>query len=191
MQLTTQQGAELFSLVVTVPTITLGAFVVWLYGERAWRSLKRGSQTTTRTQWLIIGITFGFIGQVADNCFWQLAWTMDFLNLPGRDTAFQMGVWFNIVSRQGCGTAAALCHIRAVFSPDPELCTVDKCDTDRRDLIIFWSVTIGSVFAGILYGTAMLAGLSHDESLNTKPVPVVGAPMEPDHRFSNVVLPVI
>ena len=146
-----QKIGEWVSLTATIPTILLAIVVVHAYGKKCLPWVRSG-EPFSRVQWLILGITLGFLGQVLDNVFWQVAWTLEFLELPWRQEVFQSGAWFNIVNRQLLGCLAALCHLRSAFlasSKDAEFDT----EQDRR---FFWSVLCGSVFVGVMYGLVML-----------------------------------
>jgi hypothetical protein len=90
-----------------VPTILLAVAVVFHF-KQALVSIPRQAQN-----WLILGIVIAFVGQSLDNLYWGFAWTGDFLSWPDTESWFLRGSLFNIFSRQICGIAAALCHIKA------------------------------------------------------------------------------
>ena len=133
--------AEFISLALTVPTIYLAYRVLKAYGPRAMdgvRHLMR-RESVTETDFLVIGITVGFIGAIADNTYWGIAWGAEFLELESTEWWFSNGVWSNIPFRQTAGIAAAIFHLWPVIKGEREGYTLlDKvaCMTFAASLIL-------------------------------------------------------
>ena len=111
--------AALVSLGMTVPTVILAVAVIVKWAPsalRAWKSKER-----TADQWFVIGVTVGFIGALADNVYWALPWTANYLDHPAQVPLFAAGVYFNIIFRQGLGIVAAYCHLRAAELSDSRM----------------------------------------------------------------------
>lgn len=110
---TVQDVAELISLGLTLPTISLAWLVVWLfYNPAASAFLLR---FRSAAQWVALGITIGFAGAIGDNAYWMLPWTAKYLKLGISDSLVDYGVFFNIFFRQLAGILAGYCHARSVF----------------------------------------------------------------------------
>lgn len=103
--------AEGVSLALTSPTVVLGMAVVGLWWRQAHISFR--ARKKTPMDWFVVGVFVGFLGGVADNVFWGIAWSLEFLGMPEAKEVFSWGAFFNVFFRQACGTAAAYCHIRA------------------------------------------------------------------------------
>lgn len=107
----THKMAEAVSLGMTVPTIVTAVFVITRWGKAMRRALSR--DRISEDGWLIIGVVVSFIGSALDNLYWSLPWGASFLGLSIAPGLHESGVFFNIFFRQGCGIAAAYCHLRA------------------------------------------------------------------------------
>jgi hypothetical protein len=136
--------AEMLSLVMTVPTVILAFAVVYL-----WLPAARAAANTPErdaNQWFILGVVGGFIGAAMDNLYWFLPWSASFV---GETKAFEeltsLGVYFNVIFRQGLGIFAAWCHIRAA-----EMSSIKGVRFVNK-LIVF------SYVIGILYVTVISA----------------------------------
>lgn len=133
--MTSHKTAEVISLILTTPTILLAAavFVVW------WRSAVAAIRVRERESihWFIMGVFFGFIGQFLDNIYWGIAWSLSFADSDLKDAYFENGVYYNIISRQLCGTVAAFFHLLAAV----------KSRNDALRLVYFLglALTVGSV----------------------------------------------
>lgn len=102
---------SLASLVLTPATIILSLAVVIVWLDSAKRALF--SREKNSVQWLILGVSIGFVGSIVDNAYWGVAWTADFLGHSSRDQLFKNGVYSNAPFRQLCTIAAAACHVKA------------------------------------------------------------------------------
>lgn len=136
--MTIQQVVELTSLALTWPTILLGVAVVWFYSDSLLRKPK------TATDWLLLGICAGFIGQTLDNFYWNWPWTASFLTHPWKDDLVRSGVYFNIFFRQMLGITAAVCHLKAASL------------SESMTKVVFLRIVGLAFLAGALYGLAML-----------------------------------
>ena len=132
--------AKFISLTLTVPTLALSLWVVWVYGAEAKEALKRllTGHRITDTQLLIAGITIGFVGSFLDNIYWGLAWSAAFFELPQERFLFRNGVFANIPFRQGAGVLAASLHLIAAMRHSPG---------GKRLYALIWALTFVSAFA--------------------------------------------
>lgn len=103
--------AEHVSLVWTGPTVVLAFAVLFIWAPKTIRALTRGGWTGH--DWLIAGVAFGFLGGALDNLYWSIPWTGSLLGSSWTEGWFQHGVYPNILFRQGLGTLAAFCHLKA------------------------------------------------------------------------------
>lgn len=133
----TQKEAELISLGLTVPTLTLSAYVVLLWGPAAIKAALKEHRSAT--QWFILGVAAGFAGSFGDNLYWAFPWTAEFLELPSKDSLMMRGVYFNIFSRQLAGIFSAYCHIRSYYEY-----------RHRNDSLTLHGLTIVSLSMGVL-----------------------------------------
>ena len=108
-------SAEFISLVLTVPTVILGALVVWYYSPRAIKALRKPCKTLTEIEMLIIGITVGFMGAVVDNIYWGLAWFHEMIGSESSPWWFKNGVLSNVPFRQTAGVVAGAFHLYPIF----------------------------------------------------------------------------
>ena len=109
-----QEIAELISLGMTFPTVILAIAVVYTWLPSAREAFENNIKESQ--DWFIIGVVIGFIGGILDNIYWFLPWTAAFIGHPAFETLTNAGVFFNVFFRQGCGMAAAYCHLRAAES---------------------------------------------------------------------------
>lgn len=96
---------------MTVPTVVLGAGVVYLWGPSAIRAVRKGALDAQG--WFIVGVVVAFIGAVLDNLYWSVPWAASYLGLEVTGALMSSGVYFNIFFRQASGILAAYCHLRA------------------------------------------------------------------------------
>lgn len=106
-----QELTEVTSLALSIPTIILAALVVLTWFPAAKEALR--TQTKSGNDWFILGVVAGFIGAAIDNTFWLVPWTATFLDLDWFEASVKIGVYFNVVFRQGLGVVAAHCHLKA------------------------------------------------------------------------------
>lgn len=106
---------EMISLVLTWPTIVAGIGVILHWGPKAWEAYHIPAPYRTDVQWLILGVSVGFLGGVLDNTYWGVAWTAEFMEWKSAEKLFATGAMANIPFRQGAGTYAAYCHMRSYY----------------------------------------------------------------------------
>ena len=136
----TQHVAELISMFLTFPTIILAGVVVFLWGPKALVSFHIKDKDAS--DWFIMGVAIGFVGQVLDNLYWAIPWSLSYVASPLFEDFTNAGVYFNIFSRQSCGVVAAYCHIKSYISHQEASGNVN--DLTKK-------ATIFSVLLGILY----------------------------------------
>jgi len=139
-----QDLVEFFSLTLTVPTLLVGAWVLWIYGPAAIQSLNawtHGSRPEYHAL-LIVGIAVGFLGSVLDNAYWGAAWSAEFFDHQSRDDLFKYGVWSNVPFRQGAGILAGSLHVWA---------QVRDSESGRK---LFMAIWVFTVWAGIALAVA-------------------------------------
>lgn len=132
---------EVQSLIMSVPTILGAIAVVFLWGRPTI------FQRATTRDWIMLGVTISFVGQIGDNVYWGVAWTANFLDSPWASSLFQAGVFSNIPFRQGCGTVAAYCHLRAY-------CDITK--NPRESVRALHEYALTSVLLGVLAALLLL-----------------------------------
>lgn len=136
-----QNFAEAVSLVWTWPTVILGISVVAHWAPYVYKQLKEQEDLTSR-DWLIMGVTVGFLGGVVDNIWWGVAWSFDFVELGNhRDWCFRHGVYSNIIFRQIFGAYAAYCHLVAFY------------EARSKGMVNVWmslSLAVGLIYACVI-----------------------------------------
>lgn len=135
-----QAQADLLSLFLTVPCITLAAVVAW-----EWRGAA-SSEPADAMAWLTLGVMLTHIGQVCDNGYWSIPWSLHYLTNPLAEFFFSKGVYPNITGRQTIGILASICHLISVYKFNP---TAVK----RKRLIrlIGWSFATGTLATAYLW----------------------------------------
>lgn len=106
---------ELLSLALTIPTLFLAGLVVWRYFPSI-RKLIRAKGRVQPRDLLISGIVISFMGAIADNIYWGIAWTCAYFDLPQKSWWFANGIWSNVPFRQGAGIIAAFLHLSAALT---------------------------------------------------------------------------
>lgn len=114
---TVQTHAQLQSLAWTIPLITVCVIVVW----RVWPQFVLAARKRTRDRneqdWIIMGIACAFTGKAIDASFWFVPWSLAYIDHSSWGFANSLGVFSNIIFRQGFITYAAYCHILAFRVP--------------------------------------------------------------------------
>ena len=138
--------AELISLGLTVPTVILSAYVVVLFFPIAVYAM--AERNKKQAEWLILGITIGFMGSIVDNVYWAVAWSASYLDLDCKDFLFTHGVYSNIPFRQLAGVMAAILHCMA----DTSSAAVVKLKRFKNlKAVLIASVILACVFIGVLF----------------------------------------
>lgn len=107
-----QKIAEFLSIALTVPTLFLGILVVYLWHKSAIKAIKKDKEDRDETDYLILGITIGFVGAIIDNAYWGIAWLSSYLDLNNKSFWFESGVYANIPFRQIAKIIAGYLHIK-------------------------------------------------------------------------------
>ncbi len=140
-----QRFAELLSSGLTVVTIALSSAVVYYWFESTKNIIQKKKKLNSEN-WFILGVFFGFLGETLDNLYWLLPWTSAFLVLPETEALMNFGVFVNIPVRQGLGTFAAYCHIRAAIK-------YHNRESEKANKILHYA-SLG----GIAYSSALIIG---------------------------------
>ncbi len=133
-----------FSGGVTLFTILMG-FSVLLYWRKATAKAITQNEALSSEQWLILGVTFGFIGQVLDNMYWLITWSVEFIQ-PQSELSiwlFDNGMLFNLPFRQILGSLAAFFHVKAAIHLNPLECRYFKN-------FVYLAAVLSSAFAVFL-----------------------------------------
>lgn len=109
--MTVTECITLLSLALTPMSILASAGVVALWWQSGKRALIRSDRRDL--DWFIIGVMIGFAGNLVDNLYWGLAWTLHYLHNDSWHFWFDNGVYSNVVFRQTATALAAVCHIKA------------------------------------------------------------------------------
>ena len=129
----------MLSLAMTIPTVVLAIAVVYLWLPAARVAAKDDNRDAH--QWFILGVVGGFLGAALDNAYWFLPWSASFIGEAQLfHTLTEVGVYFNVVFRQGLGIFAAYCHIRAA-----EMSTVPKVKLVNRLIVVSYLIGIAYV----------------------------------------------
>ena len=154
--------AELVSLGLTVPTITMSVMVCYWWRKAALKAVRTSFNMRTGSDWLILGVWIAFAGSIVDNAFWGAAWTSEYLGLPFTETLFLNGVYFNIPARQMAGAMGGYCHllaavivpIRAANQSDEEFAREMKTIKVERKLI--FGLAGASLIAGVIVSVCLV-----------------------------------
>lgn len=106
-----QKVAEIVSMGLTPVVVILSVAVVAVFSRSAVKAIKKHEKEAT--DWLILGVSLGFVGSILDNLYWSIPWSLHFLGNPLCTFFQEMGVFVNVVVRQLLGMTAAYCHLRA------------------------------------------------------------------------------
>lgn len=107
------QSATFISLVLSMIFLFTSAYLIY----RFWPKTKQfflDKNSRSDIHWFIAGVFISFLGAWADNFYWLLAWTSDYLNLSYKESLFQNGVYANIPFRQISGLLAVFCHLKGL-----------------------------------------------------------------------------
>ena len=118
--MTSNDWAEFISLTLTIPTLSVAAWVIVVYTPRIfnfkvlWENYKKG-QPFREIDLLLAGICIAFIGSFADNLYWGIAWFARYIDHPITPLLQAEGVWTNIPFRQISGILAGTLHVYAAI----------------------------------------------------------------------------
>lgn len=100
---------SILSLFMTWPLLVAAGYVLYIWGYASATVIPKKQKT--QVEWLIIGISIGFVSTILDNVYWTIAWSADFIDHPEAQQIVLNGVIANIFFRQLLGIMAAVCHI--------------------------------------------------------------------------------
>jgi len=91
---------------------------------------------------MIMGIVINFAGNLVDNLWWGIAWSIYYIQGDGMTDNFFFvnGSYSNVIFRQTAGILGALCHIRAAWISE---------NTKIRHLA-WWGSGIGISYVALL-----------------------------------------
>lgn len=136
----------LISLGLTVPFLILASIVCVLWGSSLKVSACQNFPPENRArQWFAFGVFIGFVGGIGDNSYWQIAWTLDYIESYLASTVFSYGVVSNIPFRQICGIISAYAHCRSVVE-----------DSGIMSITLLNMITYISFILGFVYSLVLL-----------------------------------
>lgn len=138
-----KKWSELVSLFLTVPTVILAVVVVAFWGSDAWAAARKKT-VRDATDWLLMGVAIGFIGNALDNMYWTVPWAYHFSGSPKAMGWIEWGPAVNVFVRQLCGIMAGYCHVRSALQYGLQ-------KREAVNIIFFVSLVMGVGFAITLY----------------------------------------
>lgn len=136
------------SLAATSPTIAVALMVLMRWHAKYLAYCREEFKTPSLT--LIAGVYWSFVGAVADNSWWGVAWSLDYHGVPsGENWWFENGVFSNVLFRQGLGLKAGLLHLHADWLAIKEYELRQQVGR-RNKLVVASTVLLGVVHVGIL-----------------------------------------
>jgi len=100
---------EQASLILTFPGVAIGLLVVYLWGPAAWAAFRR--PVKTHQDYLVMGVTVGFIFGPLDSIFWFIPWSLNYVGSAMFTDWVKLGVYFNVPFRQGGDIVSAWMHV--------------------------------------------------------------------------------
>lgn len=82
------------------------------FGRTAWHAVRSGMRNSQ--DWLICGVFISFASKVLDGGFWELAWTVHYLEPGIAKTMLAFGPIVNLVFRNSLWLLAGYCHTRGL-----------------------------------------------------------------------------
>lgn len=137
---TLQKTAELISNGLALPIILLSLAVIFLWFKPACHSIK--NFLGTPEQWFILGVFCGFLGEFADNIYWTISWSLQYLEWQAASLFMERGVFYNIPFRQILGITAAYCHVRSALEYRKEQSKVQVIN-----YLLLFSIVLGFIYS--------------------------------------------
>jgi len=137
---------QLQSLAWTFPLLALCFLVLFEIHRPAHNACFNPLRKNTQMCWILYGLLFAFVGKVVESAWWFIPWTLNYIDHPRWAEFNDLGVYINIVFRQGFFTVAAYCHLRAFIPPKK----------DNGSLCFVHWVLITSFVMGQVYMLALL-----------------------------------
>ena len=104
------KSAQWLSLVMSFPAFYAGAVLIYKWSGTCIEWLKGGRSAP---QVFAAGIVVSFFGSGIDGTYWGAAWSLAYKYESTNNILFEMGVYPNIIFRQGCDFFAAYLHVQA------------------------------------------------------------------------------
>lgn len=103
---------SVISLILTVPLLVYCLVVLVIWGSEGFLIFFKKPNTRSSIEWLLLGVITGFTACFADNLYWAIAWSFEFVGIEP-NKLFIYGALPNIFFRQLLGIYAAYCHIKS------------------------------------------------------------------------------
>ena len=139
------ESIEVLTNGLTLTTVLLCISVVVLWFDAAKESIFKRDKAFNTESWFIVGVFFGFIGEILENFYWLIYWTLYYLELDSYEWFLDNGFYFNLIFRQTLGIFSAYCHIRSALEYRKE----KKSNFYNKILKV-------SIFTGIIYSFSLL-----------------------------------
>ena len=143
--------AEAVSLSLYFPGAWGALLVICIWGRVLW---KRWLLIPRDRRHMMCGVWVSFLGTLLDGTYWQIPWSMSYIESPKADPWFENGVFANIPFRQTCDIIASWLHLRAFQLAD---------ETSRSIRWMPLSMAIATL-VGVLYSAALTLTGGHIDS---------------------------
>lgn len=135
---------ELLSLAMSFPAAILCLFVVKHWFPEASRVIRNPIEAA---DWLVLGVTFSFIGIFLNLMYWTTWWGVEFF--LGHDHWFSVklttwGALWNLLTRQILILAAAWCHLHAYY-------LFSKKETTHPSKLLHLSVGVAILILSLIW----------------------------------------
>jgi len=131
------------SLAGTFTSVAIGVLVSIIWAPSAIRAILKDSKT--HEDWLIIGVWLGFICGSLDSVFWEIPWSLSYIESEYFSYWVGIGVFFNVPFRQAGDIVSGALH---VISYGALLRSLGRYDTATPLLV---KVASGATIAGVFY----------------------------------------
>ena len=106
-------ASTVVSLFLTPWTLLMGLLVIYHWGPACIHAIKNKKMDSNN--WLILGITIGFIGSVIDNTYWAYFWQLDLNGNDFSKVIQKYGIIINVVFKQCAGIISGMCHVMSAY----------------------------------------------------------------------------
>jgi len=87
----------------------------WLILEKCVPVVLESFNRRHARQWLLLGISLGFIGKILDNAWWAPTWISKLKHWHTEEWWFHHGPISNLAARHVLGILSAACHLIAIY----------------------------------------------------------------------------